>query len=110
MTEMSLEWEGKYLALLRGFTYKSGRKHPDFDWISMMPQSTVDRATNKAWESVDVNKFGDDIDAYEYAIIRALVAIMELEWKELILQKSSEINTIGWYEWQELADSISVRT
>lgn len=110
MVEMSLEWEGKYQALLNGFTYKSGRKHPEFNWIQAMPQSTVDAATDKAWKSVDVSQFGDDIDAYERAIIRAIVAIMEQEWKSLIIEKSNQINTIGWYEWEELANSLSVRT
>lgn len=110
MVEMSLEWEGKYQALLNGFTYKNGRKHPEFNWLDMMSQSTVDKATEKAWQSVDVNQFGDDIDSYERAIVRSLVAIMEQEWKQLILSKSSEISTIGWYEWEELAESVSIQT
>jgi hypothetical protein len=109
MIEMSLEWEGKYLGLLRGFTYKNGRKHPEFNWVKMMPQDTIDKATKKAWESVDVSKFGEDIDSYERTIIRTLIAIMEQEWKELILSKSSEINTISWYDWEELASSVSIR-
>jgi len=86
-----IRFSGKYNALLNGFRYRSGRVHPSFDWLSKVNVVAVASAI----DVLDPN--------YDKLLKEALIK----EYKEVILTNPERPPTINWYQWAELANSIS---
>lgn len=85
---IDIKYNGKYQALTQGFAYRNGRKNPGYDWIS----------------KVNIEDIVASIDILDPDYDEKLKEALVNAYKEEIL-KPKDL-TLGWYDYQELADSV----
>jgi hypothetical protein len=88
MDNIDISFSGKYNSLLNGFIYRNNRKNPGYDWIS----------------KVNVEDIAASIDILDPDYDEKLKEALVNAYKEEIL-KPKDL-TLGWYDYQELADSV----
>jgi hypothetical protein len=89
-------WDGEYYALLLGFKYRDGRKHPKYDWVNSFPEDELDRIVAEEYAK------GDD------SLAARIGGRMRVAWRKLILTDPRRPLTVAWYDWKRLADSVKV--
>jgi hypothetical protein len=90
MDNVNIEYAGKYLALTEGFLYRDGRKHPNYNWP----------------DRVNVAEIAAGIDILDPNYDRLLKEALINAYKDVILNDPNRPNTVEWYDWIELANSV----
>ena len=88
----NITFDGKYDGLLNGFMYRNGKQHTSYNWLDKVDVAAI---------AASINVFHSN---YETLLKEALVSA----YKDVLLNDTDRPNTISWYEWVQLADSISV--
>jgi hypothetical protein len=91
---INVDFDGKYEQLRLGFRYKDGRQHPKFDWLTTTDTDSV------------IEAYGEANNPLDEDFIEGLAEALTEAYRATIL--GDKPRTVGWYLWQELADSIRV--
>jgi hypothetical protein len=90
MNDVTIQYNAKYLGLTEGFLYRNGVKHPNVDWMS----------------KVDVAAIASSIDILDSEYEEKLQEALVLAYKQAV-REVDKPNTVGWYDWIELENSIN---
>jgi hypothetical protein len=90
MNEVDISFSGKYNALLNGFIYKDGKKHPEYNWL----------------ERVNVEEIAAGIDIFNPEYDRLLKEALISAYNDVILNDPLRPDTVQWYLWEDLANSV----
>lgn len=105
--KLTIEWDGKYKALLYGFRYKNGKRHPEFNWLDKAVnqlefETIIQEASDKIFNSnnrLDFDDIGKEIQS-------TIADKLKAKYEETIL--GTKDRTIDWYDWEDLAKSIVI--
>ena len=94
MSNISVTFDGKYNALLNGFTYRNGRKHPKFNWI----------------EETDTESIIQEFAALGDILSEEFLEYMADELKQAYIEtiKAPKVKTINWYDCEGIINSVKV--